>query len=127
MDALEPETGHPFLGAKPEAFDLEIWATVLSDGGIHPAHSHEDAWVSGVYYCATGALEQDPEAEQPGWIVFDGFSDFTDDGRFRAKVRAEQPREGRMFLFPSYFLHQTRPFRCREGYRISVAFDVQPR
>jgi uncharacterized protein (TIGR02466 family) len=126
MDEMEPVDGHPLLGQRPDAFELEMWATVLTDGGEHPEHSHEDAWLSGVYYCSTGFMAGDVGDPRAGWIRFAGFSEYTQDERFLSKVRVEQPREGLMFLFPSYFLHQTIPFNV-EGYRISIAFDVQPR
>jgi Tfp pilus assembly protein PilF len=126
MDAMEPVPGHPLLGARPQRFELEMWATVLNSGGEHPEHSHEDAWLSGVYYCSTGFMQDDPNDSRAGWIRFAGFDEYTDDPRFLSKVRIEQPREGQMFLFPSYFLHQTIPFNV-DGYRISIAFDVQPR
>jgi hypothetical protein len=41
------------------------------------------------------------------------------------EVRAVQPEEGMMILFPSYFYHRTVPFETGET-RISIAFDVMP-
>ena len=126
LDALEPTPGHPFLGAKPAAFELKMWATVLKRGGEHQPHSHEEAWLSGVYYARTGFMAADASHPRAGWIRFGGFTDYTDDERFLARVRTVEPREGTLYLFPSYFLHQTVPFQV-EGHRISIAFDVQPR
>ena len=36
-----------------------------------------------------------------------------------------QPEEGKLILFPSYFLHQTVPFES-EKQRICISFDVYP-
>lgn len=126
MDELPEVAGHPMLGAKPADFELAMWATILRSGGEHPAHSHEQAWLSGVYYCSTGFMTEDPEDERAGWIRFAGFEEYSRSPEDLARVRIEEPREGTMFLFPSYFLHQTIPFHV-EGHRISIAFDVQPR
>jgi uncharacterized protein (TIGR02466 family) len=126
LNEVEPVEGHALLGHRPDEFELEMWATVLTDGGEHPEHSHEDAWLSGVYYCSTGFMAEDSSDPRAGWIRFAGFAQYTQDETYLSKIRVEQPREGAMFLFPSYFLHQTIPFNV-EGYRISIAFDVQPR
>ena len=71
-------------------------------------------------------MQDDPTDRRAGWIRFAGFTEYTDDQRFLSKVRVEKPAEGQMFIFPSYYLHQTIPFNV-DGYRISIAFDVQPR
>ncbi len=63
-----------------------------------------------------------PGQGEAGWIEF---------GRPRSdihctvepEVRALQPKEGLMVLFPSYFYHRTVPFEAAEE-RISIAFDV---
>ena len=40
-------------------------------------------------------------------------------------IRAVQPREGMMVLFPAYLYHRTIPFKSDEK-RICIAFDVVP-
>jgi hypothetical protein len=65
-----------------------------------------------------------PGPGQAGWIEF-GRPPEHFHGSVEPEVRAFQPEEGLMLLFPSYFYHRTVPFESA-GTRISIAFDVLP-
>lgn len=125
IETLETGNNHPFFSRPPARWDLKMWATVLDSGGIHGAHNHEHAWLSGVYYVQGSGFIHDTDNPKAGWIEFDGFSHLTDSERFRNKARVIEPRDGLMLFFPAYFLHGTVPFHSEET-RISLAFDVQP-
>ena len=64
------------------------------------------------------------DREPAGWIEFgpppENFTSAAEPER-----RLCKPREGLMFLFPSYFYHRTVPTESTQN-RISVAFDVIP-
>jgi len=125
IEALPAKAGHPFFSRPPANWDLKMWATVLNSGGIHGAHNHEHAWLSGVYYVQGSGFIHDADNPKAGWIEFDGFSHLSDSDTFRNKTKIIEPRDGLMLFFPAYFLHGTVPFQCQET-RISIAFDVQP-
>lgn len=117
--SLEPVAGHPFLGRIPQRYRLTIIASILPSGGYHPAHIHEGAWLSGVYYVRIpGDIVADAHG---GWIAF-GPPNFTVGG-FEPEVRMVRPEEGLALFFPSYLYHGTVPFEGA-GERISIAFDV---
>ncbi|MEM7222700.1 MAG: tetratricopeptide repeat protein [Pseudomonadota bacterium] len=117
---------NPFLtppAPTPERWSLNVWAVVLEAAGYQQAHIHPSAWLSGVYYAALPALDEE-QAHEAGWLEF---------GRPLAHHRttvappttAIRPEEGLMVLFPSYLFHRTIPF-SGSGTRISIAFDVIP-
>lgn len=122
---LENDETHPFFGRIPSRYRLKMWATVIQYGGWHRAHNHEKAWASGVYYVRCPQPAHRADTSYPGWIEFDGFTHYFNDNAHRDKVRRVQPEPGLMLLFPSYMLHATHPF-AGDGYRVSIAFDVQP-
>ena len=86
---------------------------------------HPDGWVSGVYYVKLPKIIATDESGHAGWIEFGNVP-----AEFRhtatRTVKAIQPKEGLLILFPSYFYHRTVPFADTQE-RISVAFDVLPR
>jgi len=126
IDTLrKDEADHPFFSRPPAHWNLKMWATVLNSGGIHGAHNHEHAWLSGVYYVQGSGFIHDADNPKAGWIEFDGFSHLSDSDTFRNKAKVIEPRDGLMLFFPAYFLHGTVPFQS-EDTRISIAFDVQP-
>ena len=132
-ESLTPEADHPFLNRIPERYRLTFIASILTEGGWHPSHIHESAWLSGVYYVdvppavsrvdgVTG--ESAAAGGRGGWLEFgrpdyplpEGFEPFTD---------SYQPAAGLARFFPSYFFHGTIPFRGG-GERIGIAFDAYP-
>jgi uncharacterized protein (TIGR02466 family) len=114
---------HPGLGPAPAAWSLRAWGTVLSAGGRQLPHIHPTGWLSGVYYLEVPVMRG--EGRSPGWLELGAPPE-----RFLVAVpprlRAVEPRAGRLVTFPSYFHHRTLPF-AGDGQRISIAFDVVPR
>jgi tetratricopeptide (TPR) repeat protein len=115
---------HPFTAKPPREWRLTSWAAVLERQGNLDPHIHYDGFVSGVYYCQLPVVVSDASQGQAGWFELGRLPE-----RFNApvapEVRAVQPEEGMMILFPSYFYHRTVPFETGET-RISIAFDVMP-
>ncbi len=119
---LPRDPDHPFVAAAPRRLALSSWALVLESGGHEVAHIHPRGWLSGVYYVAlpVGIGAEDPA--RAGWLEF---------GRPTAELslpippRVQQvaPKEGRLYLFPSYFYHGTIPFTANRP-RICISFDV---
>jgi len=112
-----------YFAEVPTQWQLSIWAVVLASGGFQAPHNHPTGFVSGVYYPRVPAVVGDDGED--GYIEF-GPSNVTGaDGQQLASSlrKTARPREGRMFLFPSYLWHRTIPYTSDEE-RISVAFDV---
>lgn len=122
---LPEDMQHPFNARRPQRpYRISGWATVLDSGGYQDSHVHPSGWLSGVYYVQVPERVDLANQHQAGWIEFGSW-----DPRFGKKasgaqqVRAFQPEEGLLLLFPSYFWHRTLPFQSGEQ-RISYAFDV---
>jgi tetratricopeptide (TPR) repeat protein len=120
--AVDPS--HPFTLKPPRHWELTAWAAVLDRQGNLLPHIHYDGYVSGVYYCQLPDVVGTAAGGPAGWFELGRLPD-----RFgaaaRPEIRAIQPREGMMILFPSYFYHRTVPFEAAET-RISIAFDAMP-
>lgn len=124
FDAIKREKNHPFLGFVPKAYRLDMWGTLLAEGGHQHAHIHAGGWMSGVYYAALPPTMGQGETAQDGWIEF-GRPPPDFDAAFEPQTLTYEPREGDAFFFPSYLFHRTLPFTGDVG-RISIAFDVKP-
>lgn len=126
FDAIKVEKQHPYFGMVPGTYQLDMWGTLLSDGGHQHPHIHVGGWMSGVYYvtlpASMGKGEQDEDKD--GWIEF-GNPPPEFDATFVPQALAYEPREGDAFFFPSYAFHRTLPF-SGDTQRISLAFDVKP-
>jgi len=121
---LPVDPAHPFLATRPSRYRLTAWAIVLQAEGHQIPHNHPSAWLSGVYYVQLPAIVAMPGQQQAGWIEFGRPPDHFHT-TVEAEVRAFQPEEGLMLLFPSFIYHRTVPFESAET-RISIAFDVVP-
>lgn len=123
-DSLKPDLEHPFFARIPDRYRLTFIASILKSEGWHPAHIHESAWLSGVYYVRVPeAVLRAGEAHE-GWLEF-GRPDFVLPEGFVPETAVFQPAEGSARFFPSYFYHGTIPF-SGEGARIGIAFDAYP-
>ena len=115
---------HPYAAHQPARWRPSAVGTVLELLGSLAPHVHYDGYVSGVYYCQLPASIGAPGQGQAGWLEIGRLQ-----ARFHRKgkpeIRAIQPREGLMVLFPSYVLHNTVPFAAGQT-RISIAFDAIP-
>ena len=129
FDSLIIETGHPFLGQIPKTYHLDLWGTLLKEGGHQHAHIHVGGWMSGAYYVALpDTLGTDPdsahESGRAGWIEF-GRPPPDFEPAFEPQTLTYEPRAGDALFFPSYAFHRTLPFTGGKS-RISLAFDVKP-
>ena len=73
-----------------------LWASVHAGGSAHPAHTHRDAVLSGVYY-----------ADVP-----EGAGDFVAGGDGGAPAHRVAPATGTLLLFPSGMPHAVAPSGC---------------
>jgi uncharacterized protein (TIGR02466 family) len=115
-------SAHPFVGASPKSWRLNLWGTLLPAGGHQVPHIHSEGWLSGVYYPQMPAASSSGGEEMAGAIEF-GLPEVHNRGERRHELRQILPYEGLMVLFPSYFYHRTIPFEG-DSARISLAFDV---
>jgi Tfp pilus assembly protein PilF len=123
--AARPDPSHPFLVDPPRRWALTSWSAVLDRQGSLDPHMHLDGYVSGVYYPKIPPGVGSGAAGTAGWFELGRPPDYYG-CRKVPEIRAIEPREGRMILFPSYFYHRTIPFEGPEP-RISIAFDAMPR
>ncbi len=109
------------------------WANVNGPGDANMCHYHPGAFWSGTYYIDDGGCAEDaslggefemldPRGAGPGMyaptLKFAG-----EDGQSVGGAETIRPRPGLMILFPSWLLHQVRPYRGT-GLRISLAFNL---
>jgi tetratricopeptide (TPR) repeat protein len=121
LDTVAVPPGHPFPGPTPSDHRLVMWAVIMDRHGHQLPHIHPAAWLSGVYYAE---LPEDVEGgdEHAGWIEFGRPPEDLGPG-LNLPLTLRQPKEGTLFLFPSYLYHRTIPFS--EGRRrVSLALDV---
>jgi tetratricopeptide (TPR) repeat protein len=119
---LSKEPGHSYIGQIPDLSKIDIWGTVLDSMGHQAAHMHRNAWISGVYYVQLPDVMHGANESRSGWIEFGRPADEFPCAVVH-EVRNFEPREGRMFMFPSFEYHRTIPFESSEQ-RISIAFDL---
>lgn len=123
FDSIKREKHHPFFGQVPKTYRLDMWGTLLAEGGHQHAHIHAGGWMSGVYYVALPPTMGTGEAHD-GWIEFGNPPpDFA--AEFEPQTLTYEPREGDALFFPSYLFHRTLPF-AGSVKRVSLAFDVKP-
>jgi hypothetical protein len=126
LAALPGDPTHPFLARNTGRIRFEgSWSVRLRSSGFDVNHIHQKGWLSSALYIAlpdrvgTGV----GDASSPGALVF-GVPPL-DLGLQIAPSRIEQPKVGRLIIFPSYFWHGTVPFEGDQP-RLTVAFDALP-
>lgn len=124
MSALPVQQTHPFLSKRPRKWRLQMWSVVMDSQGYQVPHTHDDGYLSGVYYPLLPGNVAEAGEQQAGWIEF-GRPMKELIGNSQPEIRRIAPREGRLVIFPSYFVHSTVPFESSEP-RISIAFDLIP-
>jgi uncharacterized protein (TIGR02466 family) len=112
---------------------VQAWANVNGPGDSNICHYHPGSFWSGTYYvddggCAAdeslgGAFEMlDPRG--PGPAMYAPTLKFAgEDGSSVGSAETIRPRPGLLVLFPSWLLHQVRPYRG-DALRISIAFNL---
>ena len=124
MDQLGWQEGHPLLGRRPLTWKLQMWSVVMSTQGHQIPHTHDDGFLSGVYYPQLPEVVGDTSNDEAGWIEFGRpLEELVGDSE--PDVRRIRPKTGRLAVFPSYFVHRTIPFES-EQHRVSIAFDLMP-
>jgi uncharacterized protein (TIGR02466 family) len=124
FDSIRTEKFHPYFGQVPRTYRLDMWGTLLSDGGHQHSHIHVGGWMSGVYYVALPPSMGAGEQANDGWIEF-GHPPPDFEAGFEPQTLVYEPKEGDALFFPSYLFHRTIPF-MGDAQRISLAFDVKP-
>lgn len=123
----------------PERLNVRFnqsWFHITNDGGFHDAHIHGNCSWCGIYYLASGEVDDVPpggtEAAGNGINRFyspiqtgGGLRDFGNAylGRGYVDIR---PTDGRLVLFPSYLLHSALPYRGATD-RIILSFNSETR
>lgn len=123
LATLRPDPHHPFLGRlRADIAFAGSWSVRLGSTGRHVPHIHQAGWLSSALYLALPP-EVAKGSDQSGALAF-GMADERL-GIALPPRRIEQPRVGRLVLFPSYFWHGTLPFTSSAP-RLTVAFDALP-
>ncbi len=109
---------------------VDAWFHVTRRGGYFGLHNHPMATWSGVY-CVSGG-DHDPDSQDSGQLQFVNPFIMTNmfidagiaqmQGQFTTQNRGWQLEAGQLVLFPSWLLHEVKPFHG-EGERITVAFN----
>jgi tetratricopeptide (TPR) repeat protein len=118
---LPGDATHPFLARKASAISFPAsWSVRLRSEGFHISHIHQTGWMSSALYVGLP-----PEVGQgdAGALAF-GVPDAAL-GLDLPPRRVEQPKVGRLVVFPSYMWHGTLPFESDQP-RLTVAFDALP-
>lgn len=100
------------------------WSIWVTEGGYHRSHVHTRGWYSSAYYVSLPSeLRDAAENIHQGSLAF-GRPELKIPGKLESE-RKIAPAEGMLALFPSYFWHETLPFKSSEA-RVVVAFDALP-
>ena len=97
-----------------------VWANMLKKGEYHFLHSHNEHTMSGAYYLQvpenSGQIYfRDPRPQTNSWT-----QKFIDNGNMRFYT----PKEGDLYLFPSFLDHGTTPHN-NEIERVMISFDLR--
>ena len=110
-----------------------MWANVNRSGHGNEFHSHPAAFWSGVYYVDDGGIAEDvslggelefmdPRGPLPA--MFAPHLAYAMPGGLAAGATERvRPKAGRLVMFPSWLMHQVRPYRGAAT-RISIAFNL---
>ena len=112
---------------------VQAWANVNTAGHANVAHYHGGSFWSGTYYVADGGCAADPslggefemlDPRGPGPGMYAPALKFAgEDGASAGGAETIRPKPGLLILFPSWLVHQVRPYRGT-GTRISIAFNL---
>jgi uncharacterized protein (TIGR02466 family) len=115
------------------AWKVQAWANVNTSGHANVCHYHPGSFWSGTYYVADGGCAADhalggefemldPRGPSAGMYA-PGLKFAGEDGASVGGAEIIRPKPGLLFLFPSWLMHQVRPY-WGSGTRISVAFNL---
>lgn len=123
---------HVAAFAKDCAFDLKrrlrldsLWVNVLKAGGVHSAHIHPHAVISGTFYVAVPAGSGVLKLEDPRLVMMMAAPPRRADAPepMRSFVYL-QPEAGTLFLWESWLRHEVVP-GTGKGERISISFNYR--
>jgi len=109
-----------------------MWANVNRTGHGNEFHCHPGAFWSCVYYVDDGGIDADPslggelefmDPRGPGPAMYAPLFTFGKLGLSAGASETIRPKAGRLLMFPSWVLHQVRPYRGNAE-RISIAFNL---
>jgi uncharacterized protein (TIGR02466 family) len=109
-----------------------MWANVNRTGHGNEFHSHPGSFWSGVYYVDDGGSDADPslggelefmDPRGPGPAMYAPHLAFGSSGLSVGANEMIRPKSGRLVMFPSWLLHQVRPY-AGTAVRISIAFNL---
>jgi uncharacterized protein (TIGR02466 family) len=110
-----------------------MWANVNRSGHGNEFHSHPGSFWSGVYYVDDGGIAADTslggelefmDPRGPGPAMYAPHLAFAMPGGLSVGANETvRPCSGRLVMFPSWVLHQVRPYRGNAE-RISIAFNL---
>jgi len=108
-----------------------MWANINRTGHGNEYHCHRGSYWSGVYYVDDGGIDADPnlggelEFMDPRGPVPTMLAPHLGVAMRGGQTAGEQvrPKSGRLVMFPSWIMHQVRPYRGTTE-RISIAFNL---
>jgi len=123
----------PYPGHFAVTWIGNMWANINRSGDANEYHSHPGAYWSGVYYVDDGGIDDDPslggelefmDPRGPMAAIYAPHLAVAMPGGLKAGANEPViPKAGRLVMFPSWLLHQVRPYRGNAE-RISVAFNL---
>jgi hypothetical protein len=123
----------PYPGYFAVTWGANMWANINRSGHGNEVHSHPGAYWSAVYYVDDGGIAADP--------ALGGALEFIDPrgalpamnaphlacamsgGLSAGATERVQPKAGRLVMFPSWLMHQVRPYHGKAD-RISIAINL---
>jgi uncharacterized protein (TIGR02466 family) len=119
---------------KPVAISwrANMWANVNRSGHANEFHSHPGRFWSGVNYVDDGGIADDAslggelefmDPRGPGPAMYAPQLAYGAAGLSVGANETVRPKAGRLVMFPSWLLHQVRPYRGNAE-RISIAFNL---
>lgn len=129
--------GNPGSGPHPGYFAVtwhgNMWANINRSGHANEFHSHPASYWSGVYYVDDGGIAEDaslggelefmdPRGPLPAMFA-PHLAIAMAGGLSAGATERIPPKAGRLVMFPSWMMHQVRPYRGTAE-RISIAFNL---
>ena len=102
----------------------DMWATVLKSGENHPAHTHSNNFLSGVYYLqsfdqGSSLMFRDPRPAAD--VILPKIKETT---ITNANLLSYASKQNRAIFFPSWLPHFVKPNKSTAN-RISIAWNIQ--
>jgi hypothetical protein len=112
--------------SRPTVKTNSVWFNVMRSDEYNPIHYHTNCQVSGVYYLNVPDIPRRPEIKY-GQDAMDGNILMIDCNNnpqinFCMGHVSKSPKEGMVYLFPSFMQHTVYPFKG-PGERVSIAFN----